>query len=79
MTTKPDTTKFSVDIQDIEYNKPDGVPLLARLYRPQGAGPFPAVVEVHGGAWGSNDRLANASIHQPLAERSDVSSLDHRY
>ena len=72
MTTKPDTTKFSVDIQDIEYNKPDGVPLLARLYRPQGAGPFPAVVEVHGGAWGSNDRLANVSIHQPLAESGVV-------
>ena len=72
MTSKIDTAKFNIDIQDIEYNKPDGTPLLARLYRPQGAGPFPAVVEVHGGAWGSNDRLTNTPIHQPLAESGVV-------
>ena len=77
MTSKIDpaitnAAKFNVDIQDIEYNKPGGAPLLARLYRPQGAGPFPAVVEVHGGAWGSNDRLTNAPIHQPLAESGVV-------
>lgn len=58
---------FEVRAEDIEYQRRDGKPLLARLYQPQGAGPFPGVVEVHGGAWMANDRLANAAIHQALA------------
>jgi acetyl esterase len=61
-----------IDIQDIEYARPDGVPLLARLYKPKGRGPFPGVVEVHGGAWTSNDRLTNEAIHRPLAESGVV-------
>jgi len=56
-----------VHAEDIEYRRRDGKPLLARLYRPQGLGPFPGVVEVHGGAWIGNDRLTNVAIHQPLA------------
>jgi len=58
---------YEVDATDIGYACPGGVPLLARIYRPRGDGPFPAVVEVHGGAWVMNDRLANAAIDQPLA------------
>ena len=61
-----------VEISDIEYGRPDGRPLLARLYRPKGPGPFPGVVEVHGGAWTLNDRITNAAIHQPLAESGVV-------
>ena len=64
--------RFDVEIEDLEYAKPDGIPLLARLYKPRGAGPFPGVVEVHGGAWTSNDRLTNTPIHQPLAESGVV-------
>jgi acetyl esterase len=56
------------DVEDIEYQRVDGKPLLARLYRPRGAGPFPAVVEVHGGAWTSGDRLNNVDIATALAE-----------
>jgi acetyl esterase len=61
------TRTYEVATTDVEYASPDGVPLLARMYMPQGEGPFPAVVEVHGGAWVMNDRLANAAIDQPLA------------
>jgi acetyl esterase len=49
--------------QDIEY-RPG---LLARLYRPSGAGPFPAIVEVHGGAWVNSDRMNNAPLARDLA------------
>lgn len=66
----PDT--YTVDIEDFEYARPDGGPLLARLYKPRGDGPFPGVVEVHGGAWTSNDRLTNTPIHQALAESGVV-------
>jgi len=60
-----------IRVEDIEHLRHGGKPLLARLYRPRGDGPFPAVVEVHGGAWTLNDRTANVAIHEPLA-RSGV-------
>jgi acetyl esterase/lipase len=49
------TALMDVTTQDLEYQRIGGKPLLARLYRPQGHGPFPAVVGVHGGAWTNGD------------------------
>ena len=67
-------------IDDLEYLRPQsGAPLLARFYRPEGAGPFPAVLEVHGGAWTSGDRLNNVAIGEYLATRGIVMlSIDFR-
>jgi acetyl esterase/lipase len=68
-------------VEDVEYRRrEDGRPLLARLYRPaHGAGPFPAVVEVHGGAWTGSDRLNNAAIATDFARNGIVTlSLDFR-
>lgn len=71
--------RHDIEIQDVEYRRHDGVPLLARLYRPQGAGPFPIMVELHGGAWCRLDRLADAVIHEPLARSGViVAALDFR-
>src|SRR5579885_38943 len=61
-----------IHIEDIEYARPAGTPLLARFYRPEGQGPFPAVLEVHGGAWTSGDRLNNTVIGEYLAGRGIV-------
>lgn len=36
---------------DIEFAKPGGVSLTLDAYVPDGAGPFPAVIIVHGGGW----------------------------
>ncbi len=70
---------MAIDIQDIEYQRPGGTPLLARLYRPEGTGPFPAVLEVHGGAWTGGDRLNNVSIAEDLARNGVlVMSIDFR-
>ena len=61
--------------QDIEY-RPG---LLARLYRPSGTGPFPAIVEVHGGAWVNSDRMNNAPVARDLAREGIMTlSLDFR-
>ena len=60
--------KYDVNIQDIEYVNIEGDALLARLYIPQGEGPFPGLVEIHGGAWTTTDRLTNHPIHEPLAQ-----------
>lgn len=56
-----------VIIEDIEFGRAGDVPLLARLYRPRDVTGFPAVVEVHGGAWTGGDRLNNVAIHTAVA------------
>lgn len=61
-----------IHVEDIEYLRHGDKPLLARLYRPRGKGPFPGVVEVHGGAWQLNDRTTNVAIHEPLAKSGVV-------
>ncbi len=53
-------------VEEVAYLDHGGKSLLARLYRPSGTGPFPAVVEVHGGAWTQNDRTTNVAIHEAL-------------
>ena len=45
---------------------------LARVYRPRGDGPFPALLEVHGGAWTNNDRTQNADLASALAQSGMV-------
>jgi acetyl esterase len=66
--------------QDLEYLRPAGAaPLLARHYRPEGPSPFPAVLDVHGGAWTSGDRLNNVAIGEYLAAQGIVVlSIDFR-
>jgi acetyl esterase len=64
--------RFDIEVRDLEYRRESGAPLLARLYRPRGDGPFPAVVEVHGGAWASGDRLNNAPLDEALARSGIV-------
>ena len=64
---------------DLEYQRQNGQPLLARLYQPVGPGPFPAVLEVHGGAWTSGDRFNNVVIAEALAaDGCVVLSIDFR-
>ncbi|CAN0462190.1 unnamed protein product, partial [Discosporangium mesarthrocarpum] len=66
-------------IDDVAYRTIDGITLLARLYRPDTDGPAKWVVDVHGGAWGSGDRLNNAVIHEDLAAHGvGVCALDFR-
>src|SRR5207302_1683968 len=72
-------TTMPILTEDLEYHRPAEIPLLARFYRPEGQGPFPAVLEVHGGAWTSGDRLNNVSIAEHLAAHGIVVlSIDFR-
>lgn len=66
------STSDDVQIEDIDYLAHGGKKLQARIYRPRGLGPFPGVVEVHGGAWTLNDRTTNVAIDQPLAQSGAV-------
>ncbi len=44
-------TASAMDKSDVEYSRPDGKPLLLDLHVPDGAGPFAAVIVVHGGGF----------------------------
>ena len=82
----PATTAASVDagtkaydVDDIEYLRHGDKPLLARLFRPRGEGPFPALVECHGGAWCLSDRSTEHLRHEFMAAHGIVSiALDFR-
>jgi acetyl esterase/lipase len=71
------TTKF--EVEDVEYLRHGGKPLLARVYKPLGQGPFPALVECHGGAWCMSDRFTEKLRHEAMAAQGIVSiALDFR-
>ena len=53
----------------VAYANHDGVSLLGDLYLPAGAGPFPALVAVHGGGWQAGARNAFQFWGPYLAER----------
>ena len=40
---------------------------MARIYQPKGAGPFPTVLDLHGGAWNRKDRFAEEPMDRALA------------
>ena len=41
---------YDIEVEDVEYIRHGDKPLLARLFKPRGTGPFPLIVELHGGA-----------------------------
>ncbi len=69
-------------VEDVEYVRHGNTPLLARLFKPRApraAGPFPLIVELHGGAWCRGDRLNDTVINEPLAKSGVVvAALDFR-
>ena len=67
------------DVSEVEYLRHGDKPLLATIYKPKGAGPFPAMVECHGGAWCQSDRMTEKLRHQYMASHGVVSiALDFR-
>lgn len=70
---------FAVEVTDVEYLRHGAATLLARIYQPQGDGPFPALVDVHGGQWSRFDRTQHARIdHALAASGAVVMALDFR-
>src|SRR5215470_14518052 len=66
-------------VKDIVYQTSGGKERLARLYQPAGNGPFPAVVQVHGGAWNNKDRTDGQNTALDLAAAGIVVlSIDFR-
>lgn len=59
--------RFDINVWDVEYRCDPVRALSARIYQPQGAGPFPTLLDLHGGAWNNQDRTANAPMDERLA------------
>jgi hypothetical protein len=73
------TTAHEIDVKDLEYLRHGDRPLLARMFLPRGTGPFPMIVELHGGAWNRGDRLNDTLMNEALARSGVVvAALDFR-
>lgn len=66
---RPYDPKATYDIRFIEetYRKTADGDLSVRIYQPQGEGPFPALLDVHGGAWSNGSNRDNERIDRAIA------------
>jgi acetyl esterase/lipase len=61
--------KIGVKVSEVEYRRTKaGRQLMARIYEPAGTGPFPTVLDLHGGAWNAKDRKAEEPMDRAIAE-----------
>src|SRR5712664_425599 len=60
--------KFELKVSEVEFRRNAfGRMLMARVYQPQGAGPFPTLLDLHGGAWQRKDRKAEEPMDRAIA------------
>jgi acetyl esterase/lipase len=61
--------KFEVKVTEVPFRRTTkaGRQLMARVYQPVGAGPFPTMIDLHGGAWNAKDRFAEEPMDRALA------------
>jgi acetyl esterase len=48
--------------RDVDYLQVDGEVFQATIYQPEGTGPFPAILDVHGGAWVREDKRRDEHV-----------------
>ncbi len=58
---------YAVKCWEVELRKTETRTLIARIYQPQGTGPFPVLLDLHGGAWSRKDRYANEPMARAIA------------
>jgi acetyl esterase len=69
-----------LDRKDVEYARPGGKPVLLDLHVPDGAGPFPAAILIHGGGFDEGSKSTNVRpLFDPLANAGFAwFSIDYR-
>jgi acetyl esterase len=73
------TRRYEFTVEDVEYRRDGERSWLAMMYRPKGAGPFPALLDIHGGAWNNGVRSDNPTIAEGLAASGVVvAAIDFR-
>ena len=62
------SARFDLAVSEVELRRNSaGRMLMARIYQPNAAGPFPTVLDLHGGAWNRKDRFAEEPMDRALA------------
>jgi len=60
--------QLDLAVSEVEFRRNGaGRMLMARIYQPKGPGPFPTVLDLHGGAWNRKDRFAEEPMDRALA------------
>ena len=60
--------KLEIKVTEVPFRRTKaGRQLMARVYQPVGAGPFPTILDLHGGAWNAKDRFAEEPMDRALA------------
>jgi acetyl esterase/lipase len=60
--------KFEIDVREVPFRRNSaGRQLMARIYQPRSKGPFPTLLDLHGGAWYRKDRTANEPMDRAAA------------
>ena len=79
------SAKFELKITETEFRRTAaGRQLMARVYQPVGTGPFPTLLDLHGGAWNNKDRFANEPMDRgsrwsPNGSRCSTLTTHHRH
>ena len=61
-------SRMAITVSETPYRKTAaGRELIARVYQPEGNGPFPVLLDLHGGAWNQKNRFANEPMDRALA------------
>ena len=80
MPTKSEETTRDFTAEDIAYLRHGDRKMMLRLFRPAGAGPFPVVIDLHGGAWTKGDLNECTARAEYLAKAGlAVAALDFRH
>ncbi len=79
MATYNPAQHFAVQVHELEYRNDGNESWMVTIFQPQGDGPFPALLDVHGGAWNRGDRSADEVMNQALAASGIVvAAIDFR-
>jgi acetyl esterase/lipase len=71
MTAYNPAARHEIKVSEVEFRRTPARTLMARIYQPQGTGPFPTLLDLHGGAWNNKDRFAN----EPMARAAAASGM----
>jgi acetyl esterase/lipase len=70
---------YEIEVHEQEYLRHGEEGWLVRIYQPKGSGPFPALLDVHGGAWNRGDRThSDYRAPQLAATGVVIASVDFR-
>ena len=79
MATYNPAQQLEVQVHELEYRNDGQEPWMVTIYQPRGNGPFPALLDVHGGAWNRGDRTADDVMNRALAASGIVvAAIDFR-